>query len=39
LCTIQGSLKVHPFLFDFLFLEILIREIFVYEGQIDQLVN
>jgi hypothetical protein len=39
LCTIQGSPKVHHFLSDFLFLEILMREIVVYDGQIDQLAS
>jgi hypothetical protein len=39
LCTIQGSPKVHYFLFDFLFLEILMGESFVFDGQIDQLAS
>jgi hypothetical protein len=39
LCTIQGSPKVHHFLSGFLFLEILMREIFMYDGQIDQLAS
>jgi hypothetical protein len=39
LCTIQGSPKLHHFLYDFLFLKILMREIFVYDDQIDQLAS
>jgi hypothetical protein len=39
LCTIQSSPKVHSFLSGFLFLEILMRENFMYDGQIDQLAS